>query len=705
MAGEVTPRSIWRGWMPAQNGKSPSVTSSRLDAGAPVQSRMFPKTRSWFALGAPVELMSPLSVLRIVIPLAALVWVVEAATVDVHPRPVLATAITAAAALAIWSVLIRVKTVAERWCHVLSVAGVALTAVAVGTAGSAPLGTAMAPVVLLFLVTDALYFELRPILVHEVVAFAGLGVALGEVGGARGAIALTVSLWVGALGASLTVRALVIAVWRRRSIDPDIGIPNGIGLADQIARLARAGARAGAPAGARTGERAGVTAVALTGARAAAGAGATAGAGHTGDASALLMAAVHLAGVDEAREALGYAVGTELLRRSVENLGQVLPPDAVITRVDGDELVVARRVEWSPADAERDDNWGLPVVVEERARALAGTLAEAIQSGHYFVDRIEVTLRAHVGLAFAPWEQVDVADLVRRASLSARRAMHNGLVEEVWDGRYGTMTAEDLALLADLRLAAERQELWLAYQPQLAASPLELVGVEALMRWESPLHGRVRPDRFITLAERTGLIEKITQWAFGEALDAQRRWCTLGIDLPVSVNLSAQSLTWPGLAEWITSMLSDRGLDPRSLTVEITETAQARHLVQAVENLRPLREEGVQISIDDFGKGYTSLAVIPQLPLDEIKIDMAFVREAMRSRADEAIVRSVYELAHRLGIRTVAEGVENTETRDLMTAIGIDHLQGYLFSEPLAEADLLRTYFSGAAAGAGAATG
>ncbi len=194
--------------------------------------------------------------------------------------------------------------------------------------------------------------------------------------------------------------------------------------------------------------------------------------------------------------------------------------------------------------------------------------------------------------------------------------MKNGLLEEVWDGKYGTLTAGDLALLADLRLAAERHELWLAYQPQLTAHPLELVGVEALLRWDSPSHGAVRPDRFIPLAERTGLIEKITQWAFAEALDAQWRWRSCGIQLPVSVNLSAQSLTWPGLAGWITSMLSSRGLEPASLTVEITETAEALHLVQAVENLRPLRDEGVRISIDDFGTGYTSLAVIPQLPLD-----------------------------------------------------------------------------------------
>jgi EAL domain-containing protein (putative c-di-GMP-specific phosphodiesterase class I)/GGDEF domain-containing protein len=656
MVGQVTPRSIWRGWMPAQGGKPPTVTSSRLDAGTPVQSRMFPKTRSWFALGAPVELMSPLSVLRIVIPLAALLWTVEASVVSGRSGTMVATSIPVGIAVAIWVVLLQQKTVPERWCHVLTLAGAALSISVVATSGSPALAVSVVPVLLLFLVTDALFFDARWILVHDLLGFAGTGIALDHVAGVRLAVGMTVTLCFGTLVASLTIRALVIAVWRRRSIDPDIGIPNGIGLADQIARLAKL-----VPAD------------------------------RAGD-SALLMAVVHLAGVDEAREALGYAVGTELLRRSVENLGQVLPPDAVITRVDGDELVVARRVE-SPAPP--DVGWGMPSAIEEHGRALATTLAEAVQSGHYFVDRIEVTLRAHVGLAFAPWAEVDVADLVRRASLSAQRAMKNGMLAEVWDGRYGTLTAEDLAVLADLRLAGERHELSLAYQPQLTSSPLALVGVEALMRWQSPVHGRVRPDRFITLAERTGLIEKLTQWAFSEALDAQQRWSASGIDLPVSVNLSAQSLTWPGLAGWITTMLSDRGLDPASLTVEITETAEALHLVQAVENLRPLRDEGVQISIDDFGTGYTSLAVIPQLPLDEIKVDMAFVRRATRSRADEAIVRSVYELAHRLGIRTVAEGVENEETRVLMTAIGIDVLQGYLFSEPLTEADLLRNYFSG----------
>jgi EAL domain-containing protein (putative c-di-GMP-specific phosphodiesterase class I) len=332
----------------------------------------------------------------------------------------------------------------------------------------------------------------------------------------------------------------------------------------------------------------------------------------------------------------------------------------------------------------------------DAARVLAATLAEGIGAGRYLVGDVEVSLRAHVGLAVAPWDGATAPELMRRASLSARHAASRGQVWALWEGGGGALTPADLELLADLRLAANRGELWIAYQPQLDVRTSALRSVEALLRWDSPKHGSVSPGRFILLAERTGLVDRLTDWVIGEALDAQLRWRAGGLTLPVSVNLSAKTLTKPDLSAEITGELDRRALPPQCLTVEVTETAAAE-LADAVNLLRPLHDLGVRVSIDDFGSGYTSLRALPSLPLDELKVDQSFVRLSSTSHADLAILRSVGELAHRLGLQAVAEGVETEEVRARVFEFGFDVIQGYLLSPPLKEADLL-AYAAAAAA-------
>jgi EAL domain-containing protein (putative c-di-GMP-specific phosphodiesterase class I) len=174
----------------------------------------------------------------------------------------------------------------------------------------------------------------------------------------------------------------------------------------------------------------------------------------------------------------------------------------------------------------------------------------------------------------------------------------------------------------------------------------------------------------------------------GEALDAQVRWRRSGLDIPVSVNLSATSLTVPDLAQWILGELRDRQLPPSSLTVEVTETA-AIDLLQAVALLRPLHDAGVRVSIDDFGTGYTSLSALPDLPLDELKVDQRFVLRSSVSAADETIVRTVKDLAHRLGLVAVAEGVEDEDLLERMVALEFDIVQGYHLARPLHEDDFV----------------
>jgi EAL domain-containing protein (putative c-di-GMP-specific phosphodiesterase class I)/GGDEF domain-containing protein len=620
---------------------------------------MFPKTRSWFALGAPLELLSPLSVLRILFALDMLAWPIEGLVLR-WPTHKLGWLIGATVvAVAVWVALRSPRAVSRRWCHLLALLANILV-ISVAYAGTT-LGPVLAAVVFLLPVASfvALFLGWKAVFGHQAVVTAGLGLVLAGPLHLGSAVLVDVLASLMLVAASMTIQLLVASVWSRGAVDPDTGLPNGVGLSRRLGPLVAEG---GPPEDA-------------------------------GDATGpLMLATVLLGGIEEARQALGYNVGIELLRRAVEDLGQVVPADTLIARVEADELVIARRLSSTAGagkpGASPDVAGTVPEDVLLAGQTLAADLARSIAAGRYLVDGIEVMLRAHIGLVFAPWDGIEVPELVRRASLNARRAAHDGVTTALWDGDRDAMTGEDLALLADLRLAVERDELWLAYQPQVVADGAKVVSVEALLRWDSPVHGSVPPGRFIILAERTGLIDRLTEWVLHQALDAQVRWRAKGVELPVSVNLSAKTLGRPELAAWILAQLDVRQLPTSALTVEVTETAAA-DLLAAVHLLSPLHNSGVRVSIDDFGTGYTSLAAIPYLPLDEIKVDMQFVKRAPTSAADEAIVRCVHELAHRLGLVTVAEGVEDEVVRDLMVEIDFDLLQGYHYSKGLPETELM----------------
>lgn len=655
--------ATWRGWVDRGDAASRPVTSARLSSSARPRNRLFPKTRSWFALDAPLELLSPLSVLRVLFAVATVAWPLIGLTgTDVRRAGVVAVSVATAA---IWVSLLSVRKVDARMSGLLAtwwaVAVVVLVWCSHGTGPSLAFTLFLAPI----MVFVALFLGNRAVVAALAGSAAALGLVLVSSDGVGRSVLVAVSGILALSTAPAAVLVLSRSARRHDTVDPDTGLPNGFGLAQQLAAQKR---------------------------------------------TTFVVATVVLDGIGDAREALGYQVGTELLRRAVEDLGQVLPSESVIGRVDGDELVVTMALlgvtgepghgpegagagSGSRAGAGAGPGSGagpveVPPDVVQRGRALAEDLVRAVSAGRYLVGDIEVTLRAHVGLSNAPWDGTDVAELVRRASLSAHHALERGLPVLSWDESQGALTAEDLALLGDLRLAPERGELVLHFQPQIAPASGLARSVEALLRWNSPVHGAVSPGRFIPLAERTGLIDRLTLWVVVEALDAQVRWRESGLELPVSVNVSPKSLPVPDLATWIMNELAVRDLPASALTVEVTETAVADP-EQAAEVLRPLYDHGIRISIDDFGTGFTSLAALPTLPLDELKVDQCFVMRSMTSTADRAIVRTVAELGHRLGLEVVAEGVETAEIALLLGEMGIDLLQGYHFARPLPEDEVL----------------
>jgi EAL domain-containing protein (putative c-di-GMP-specific phosphodiesterase class I) len=215
-----------------------------------------------------------------------------------------------------------------------------------------------------------------------------------------------------------------------------------------------------------------------------------------------------------------------------------------------------------------------------------------------------------------------------------------------------------------------------------------VTGVEALARWPHPVRGMVSPVEFIPMVEESGLIRPFTSWVVDEALKQHRRWAEADMVLCVAVNLSARSLLDPGLPDEIGHLLEANQVDPEYLILEITESAVMSHPEKAIKILNRLNMLGIKLSIDDFGTGYSSLAYLKKFPVDELKIDSSFVFGMLEDDNDAVIVRSTIELAHNLGLKVVAEGVENRESWDLLVTLRCDIVQGYFFSRPQSQEEL-----------------
>jgi EAL domain-containing protein (putative c-di-GMP-specific phosphodiesterase class I) len=244
---------------------------------------------------------------------------------------------------------------------------------------------------------------------------------------------------------------------------------------------------------------------------------------------------------------------------------------------------------------------------------------------------------------------------------------------------------EKLVLLEGLRGALDEGQFRLVYQPKVDLHSGRVFGVEALVRWEHPEQGVVGPDRFIPLAEESGMIIALGDWVLRTACAQNRAWQEAGLaPLRISVNVSPRQFEDPQLVERVRRALDDHGLAPEWLELEVTEGVIMRDLQQAVAKMAAVKAMGVSLSIDDFGTGYSSLSALKSFPISTLKIDKSFVRDLGRSSGDEAIASSIIGLAHRLKLRVIAEGVETEQQRSFLRENGCDEMQGYLFSRPLA---------------------
>jgi diguanylate cyclase (GGDEF)-like protein len=375
---------------------------------------------------------------------------------------------------------------------------------------------------------------------------------------------------------------------------------------------------------------------------------------------------------------------------AVINMDRFADVNNTIGHANGDAVLLALSVRLRDAVAAHDfvahlggDEFGVilhdmhdePAAVA-RLNQVRDVLAEPLE-----VAGIPLIMDSRAGFIFRQEDGLDADVVLQRADIALQHAKsaHAGVVgyapsQDHFDPR-------KLALASELRRAIYGDELVLHYQPKMSLRDDSITAVEALIRWQHPRRGLLFPDAFLTAAEQTDLIDPLTEWVVSRAIEQVLEWQRSGVQLAMSVNVSARNLANPLFVASIREKIEDTGVAPELLVIEVTETAVLADLDHVVEVLTQLTELGIRISLDDFGQGQTSLSFLTRLPLAELKLDKVFVDD-LQEPAQSAIVRSMIDLAHQLGFKVVVEGVEDEPTREALRSMGCDEMQGYLLSRP-----------------------
>lgn len=365
-------------------------------------------------------------------------------------------------------------------------------------------------------------------------------------------------------------------------------------------------------------------------------------------------------------DTLGHHIGDLLLCEVGKRLrANLLRASDTVARLGGDEFAIL-----------------LPTDNVEAACFVATRLLKALEEP-IVVEGQVVDVGASIGIVSCPENGTDMNVLLRRADVAMYSAKRTNSGFAIYDERDDQHSAERLSLMSELRQAVERDELTLYYQPKVDLATHAVKYVEALVRWEHPTRGFIPPDEFIPFAEQTGYIKSISRWVAEKAIEQCAKWHALGMDLKVSINVSARDLMHAELPETLEALLRKYNVEPCWLWIEITESAIMDDPNHAIATLDQLHALGMRLSIDDFGTGYSSLSYLKRMPVDELKIDRSFVMGMADDKDDETIVRSTIDLGHNMGLKVVAEGVENEAVLDHLKLLRCDLAQGYHVSRPL----------------------
>ena len=387
----------------------------------------------------------------------------------------------------------------------------------------------------------------------------------------------------------------------------------------------------------------------------------------------LALLIINLDGFKPVNATYGHQIGDLLLKHASRRMRRLMQPKDMLARLGSDVFAVLLTQQTE----------------REPLTRLAERLIDAVGQP-YRLGTKEVNLTCSVGIAMYP-DHGDAERLIARGETAVQTAKRAG------GARLGVFTAEmdedmsnDLELLRDFRQALDNDGLTLVYQPKIDAASGRITAAEALLRWKHATRGDVPPTIFVNLAERFGLVTRLGDWVIDRACRQAGLWAQAGLNMRVAINLSAQHLREPDLAQRVGQALSRNRIEPSRLTCEITETLAMENTQSTQATLAQLGLIGVHLSIDDFGTGYSSLSYLRKLPAKEVKIDRSFVMDLERSADARAVVDGVIKMTHALGKRVVAEGVETIKQRRILTEMGCDELQGFLFAHPMAPADLLQ---------------
>jgi diguanylate cyclase (GGDEF)-like protein len=368
-------------------------------------------------------------------------------------------------------------------------------------------------------------------------------------------------------------------------------------------------------------------------------------------------------------DSLGHAAGDRILRATANRLQQTVGPQHTVARLGGDEFTVVLENLDAPEDAEK----------------VAREIITAFEAPLDIDDHQDVSITPSIGISLYPDNAQVPTDLLKHADTAMYQAKAAGRRTYM---RYTESMDVEIrrraSISAALRKVLDRNELRLVFQPRLSLPQGRITGVEALLRWTSPEYGEIPPSQFIPLAEESGLILEIGEWALREACHTQRRWRQHGMEnMSMAVNVSALQLLRGDLPQVVARVLEETGLPPDCLELELTESVIMANAAQTSETLQAFRALGVSLAIDDFGTGYSSLAYLKRLPITTLKIDKEFIGDLTRDADDEAITSTVITMAHSLGLNVVAEGVEEDAQMQFLRAHRCDEIQGYWLSPPL----------------------
>jgi diguanylate cyclase (GGDEF)-like protein len=387
---------------------------------------------------------------------------------------------------------------------------------------------------------------------------------------------------------------------------------------------------------------------------------------HERKGAKLAVLFVDLDGFKPVNDQFGHAVGDVMLKEIARRLQATVRDGDTVARIGGDEFLVLMEDIDSAAEC----------------AVLASRVLEAMRDPVSHGDR-QISISASIGVVVYP-DQGQTGKLIANADAAmytAKRAGGNTCA--MFESRMDAHARDQLSLQSDLRRALELRQLQLYYQPKVDGLSGHIHGVEALLRWNHPERGQVSPAVFIPLAERFNLINALGNWVLDEACRQMRVWADDGMRMRVAINLSVHQLREDDLVERIDQALRRNQLDPSQLLCEITESVAMEDIKSTQRAFDGLARIGVFLSIDDFGTGYSSLSYLRQMPASQLKIDRSFVSDLEKSKDAKAIVSAVIRLAHELGLRVVAEGVETAGQRDILVGLGCDELQGFFLARPM----------------------